>query len=118
MPARANVRQHTRRTSSGGMTSVRRHSRRPRGLVSPGHSWSLARRAIRAVRKRKRATAAVLGGLAVIELGAWATLTGAWLILATAAVLAASVAFVAAQASGVPMPPPGGRREMGGPGRG
>jgi hypothetical protein len=77
--------------------------------VTPRHSWSLLTRAFRAGRKRKRVTAAVLGGLAVLELAAWLTVSGAALILATFAVLAGATAFVAAQAGGMPTPGSGGR---------
>jgi hypothetical protein len=97
------VRTHTRRTASGKTTTVRQHSRRGRGrrgLVSPGHAWKMARRAFRAARRHKRATAVVLGGLAVGELGAWATLRGVGFVLATAAVLALGVASLAMAASG------------------
>jgi hypothetical protein len=99
----ARVRTHTRRTASGGTTTVRQHSRRTRGrrgLVSPGHAWKLAKRALRAARRHKRATALVLGGLAVGELGAWLTLRGVAFVVATAAVLALGVASLAAAASG------------------
>jgi hypothetical protein len=97
------VRTHTRRTASGGTTTVRQHSRagEPRkGLVSPGHAWKLAARAIRSARRRKRGTAVVLGVLAFGELGAWLTLRGAFFMLATAGVLAFGVASLAAAASG------------------
>jgi hypothetical protein len=60
----------------------------------------MARRAFRAARRRKRATAAVLGGLALGELGAWLTLRGVLLVLATAAILALGMAWLAASASG------------------
>jgi hypothetical protein len=99
----ARVRTHTRRSASGGMTTVRQHSRRTRGgrgLMSPRHAWSLARRALRAMRRRKRGTALALGGLAVGELGAWLALRGVFVVMATAAILALGVAFLAAQASG------------------
>lgn len=102
--AAGRVRTHTRRTKSGRTTTVRQHSRRGRGrrgLVSPGHAWTMARRAFRAARRRKRATALVLGGLAVGELGAWLTLRGVMVVVATAAVLALAVAVAAASASGV-----------------
>jgi hypothetical protein len=46
-------------------------------------------------------TAAVLGGLAVGELGAWAALRGVGLVLATAGILALGVAWLAATASGM-----------------
>ena len=98
------VRTHSRRTKSGRRTTVRQHSRRGqgrRGLVSPGHAWTMARRAFRAARRRKRATAVVLGGLAVGELGAWLALRGVGVVLATAGVLALAVAVAAASASGV-----------------
>jgi hypothetical protein len=99
----AKVKQHTRRTASGSTTTVHQHSRRTRGrraLVSPGHAWQMAKRAVRASRRHKRVTAAVLGGLAVGELAAWATLRGASFMLATAGVLAIGVAALAAAASG------------------
>ena len=102
--ARGTVRTHTRRTASGGTTTVRQHSRRKRGgrgLVSPRHAWKLARAAFRSARRKKRMTAAVLGGLAVGELGAWAMLRGVGLMLATAGILALGVAWLAATASGM-----------------
>lgn len=104
MMARGNVRTHTRRTAGGKTTTVRHHSRKGRGrrgLVSPGHAWKTARRAFRAMRRRKRVTAVVLGGLALGELGAWAALRGVGVALATAGVLALGVAWLAAMASGV-----------------
>jgi hypothetical protein len=61
----------------------------------------MARRAFRAARRKKRATAVVLGGLAVGELGAWMTLRGVGLVLGTAGVLAIGVALLAASASGM-----------------
>jgi hypothetical protein len=61
----------------------------------------MARRAFRAARRRKRLTAAVLGGLALGELGAWVALRGIGVVLATAGVLALAVAVAAASASGV-----------------
>lgn len=103
MPA-SNVRTHTRRTASGKTATVRQHGRRGRGrrgLVSPGHAWQNARRAFRAMRRRKRLTAALFGGLAVGELAAWGTLRGAGLVLAVAGGLALAVAALAALASGV-----------------
>jgi hypothetical protein len=60
----------------------------------------MARRAFRAARRHKRATAAVLGGLALGELGAWLTFRGVGFVLATAAVLALGVASLAMAASG------------------
>lgn len=103
MPA-ASVRGHNRRSKTGRTARVRQHSRRTRGgggLVSPGHAWKMARRAFRAARRKKRATAVVLGGLAVGELGAWMTLRGVGLVLGTAGVLAIGVALLAASASGM-----------------
>jgi hypothetical protein len=98
------VRQYARRTASGGTTTVHQHSRRgrgrKRGLVSPRHAWRLARRALRAARRRKRATAAVLGGLAVAELLSWFALRGVGFLLATAAVLAIAAASLAMAATG------------------
>jgi hypothetical protein len=102
--ARGTVKTHTRRTASGKTTTVHQHSRRGRGrrgLVSPGHAWKLARRAFGAARRHKRVTACVLGGLAIGELTAWATLRGAGFLLVTAGVLALGVAALAAAASGV-----------------
>ena len=101
--ARGNVRTHTRRTKSGGTTTVRQHARRRRGgrgLVSPGHAFKLARRAFGAARRKKRVAAVVFGGLALGELGAWLTLRGVSLALVTAGVLALGVASLAAAASG------------------
>ncbi len=100
---RGNVRTHARRTKSGKRTTVRQHSRRMRGgrgLVSPGHAWKMARRAGRAVRRRKRVAAFVLGGLALGEITAWLTLRGVSLALVTAGMLAIGVASLAAAASG------------------
>ena len=99
------VRTHTRRTASGGTTTVRQHTRRTRGrrggLVTPGHAWTLARRAFRSARRRKRLTALVLGGLALGEMSAWLTLRGAGLALATAGARALGRAWLAASASGM-----------------
>jgi hypothetical protein len=61
----------------------------------------MARRAFAAARRKKRATALVLGALAVGELGAWATLRGVGLVVGTAGVLAIGVAVLAATASGM-----------------
>jgi hypothetical protein len=105
---RTSVRGHTRKTASGKTTRVRQHTRRG-GLVSPRHSWALFRRALSAGRRKRKVTAAVLGGLAAVELAAWLTVTGVALILATAAVLAGATAFLAAQAGGMPTPKPPGR---------
>jgi hypothetical protein len=105
--ARGNVRTHTRRTKSGGTTTVQQHSRQNRGrrgLVSPGHAWKMARRAFGAARRKKRVTAVVLGGLALGELGAWTALRGVGLALATAGALAILVAWLAAAASGMDVP--------------
>jgi hypothetical protein len=99
----ARVRTHTRRTASGGTTTVHQHTRSGRGrrgIVSPAHAWKLIKRAFSAARRHKRATALVLGGLAVGELGAWVTLRGVAFMLATAAMLALGVAWLAASASG------------------
>jgi hypothetical protein len=104
MASRSNVRTHTRKTASGGTTTVRQHQRRGRprrGLVTPGHAWGLAKRAFRAARRKKRATAAVLGVLAAVEITAWLTLEGTSLMLATAGLLALGVAAIAAAAGGV-----------------
>jgi hypothetical protein len=105
MAARNNVRTHTRKTASGGTTTVREHSRtgrpRRRGMVTPAHAWNLAKRAVKAGRRKKKVTAAVLGALALGELAAWLALEGAGLMLATAAVLALGVAWVAAAAGGI-----------------
>ena len=103
MPGKSNVRTHTRKTATGSTTTVRQHSRRGRprrALVTPGHAWGLAKRAFKAGRRKKRATAVVLGGLAVAEFGAWLGLQGVSLMAVTAGVLALSVAAVAAAASG------------------
>lgn len=103
MASRGNVRTHTRRTASGKTATVHQHTRRNRGrraLVSPSHAWKLAKRAWQAGRKRRRVTAAVLGGLAVAEVSAWLTLRGVGLVFATAGVLAIGMASLAAAASG------------------
>lgn len=99
----SNVRTHTRRTASGGQTTVRQHSRKGRGKrrgLSPRHAWKLAKRAFAAGRRKKRVTACVLGGLALGELGAWAGLRGAGFLLATAGVLMLATAALAAAATG------------------
>jgi len=101
--ARGNVRTHSRRTKSGGTTTVHQHSRTMRGgrgLVSPGHAWKMAKRAAGAARRKKRLAAAVLGGLAVGEMGAWLTLRGVGLVLFSAGMLAVGVALLAHAASG------------------
>lgn len=103
MTSRGNVKTHTRRTASGKTTTVHQHTRRNRGrraLVSPSHAWQVAKRAFAAGRRKRRGTAAVLGGLAVAELSAWLTLRGVGLVFATAGVLAIGVASLAAAASG------------------
>jgi hypothetical protein len=105
MAQRQNVRTHTRRTKSGGQTTVHQHSRQGQGkqrkpIVSPRHAWKLARRAFAAGRRKKRVTAFVLGGLAVGELGAWLGLRGAGFLLATAGVLMLATAALAAAATG------------------
>jgi hypothetical protein len=99
----ARVRTHTRRTASGGTTTVHQHSRRTKGrraIVSPAHAWKLIKRALGAARRHKRATALVLGGLALGELAAWLTLRGVGLMLATAGLLALGVAIAATAAAG------------------
>jgi hypothetical protein len=98
------VRTHTRRTKDGSTTTVHQHSRATRGrrgLVSPGHAWKNVRRAFTAARRRKRATAALFGALALGELGAWVGLRGIGLVLVTAGALAIGVAYLAGIASGV-----------------
>lgn len=106
------VRGHTRAKPGGGTTRVRAHTR---GLVTPRHSWRLARRAFRAGRQRRKVAACVLGGLALAELGAWLTVSGLALILATAAVLCGTGAVLAAQAGGARPPARGiGRPSRGG----
>ena len=103
MAQRQNVRTHTRRTPSGGQTTVRQHGRQGRATrrgLSPRHAWKLAKRSFAAGRRKKRVTALVLGGLALGELGAWAGLRGAGLLLATAGVLALGAAALAAAATG------------------
>jgi hypothetical protein len=107
MPA-AQVRGHTRKKPAGGTAKVRPHVRR-RGLVSPRHSWKLTGRAVKAARRDRKAAAFVFGGLAVVELAAWLTVTGAAFILFTAAVLAGGTAFLAARAGGLPAPGQRGR---------
>lgn len=104
--AKGNVRTHTRRTKSGGTTTVNQHARTMRGgrgFVSPGHAFSMFGRAFRAARRRKRAAAAVLGVLAFGELGAWAALRGVSLLLVTAGILAIGAASFAAAAAGKDM---------------
>jgi hypothetical protein len=64
----------------------------------------MAKRAFGAARRRKRVTAAALGGLAVGELTAWLTLRGVSFTLATAGILAIGVASLAAAASGMDLP--------------
>lgn len=98
--SRGAVRQHSRRTASGGRSTVRRHTRRTRALVTPGHAWTLARRAFRAVRRRRRGVALALGALAFGELAAWLTLRGVFFMLTTAALLALGAAMLAAAATG------------------
>lgn len=102
--ARGNVRTHTRRTASGGTTTVTQHTRRNkgrRGLLRPGRGWRNIRRAFAAMRRKKRLTAAALLGLGLAELGGWTFLRGAGLVLLTAGVLALAVAFLAAMATGM-----------------
>ena len=100
--AKGNVRTHTRRTKSGKTTTVKQHLRTKKGraLVSPSHAWKLAKRAASAGRRKRRVTAAVLGGLAVAEVSAWLTLRGVGLVIATAGVLALCVALLAGSATG------------------
>lgn len=96
------VRAHTRKTASGGTTTVKQHSRtgRPRkALISPGHAWKLAKKAFGA-RKSRRGLAIGLGLLAIVEVTAWLTLTGVSLAIATAAILALGVAAIGAAAGG------------------
>jgi len=104
MPPRQTVRTHTRKTPSGGQTTVRQHGRQGRAkrkpVVSPRHAWKLAKRAFTAGRRKRRVTAAVLGGLALAELGAWVGLRGAGFLLATVGVLALGAAALAAAATG------------------
>jgi len=103
---RHNVRTHRRRTKNGGYTTVHRHSRMSQGIVSPHHAAKLAGKAWRAWRKkgrngkRRRGTAILLGGLALGEFGAWATLRGAGFAAFTAGVLAIGVGTLLTQAAG------------------
>lgn len=101
--ARGSVRTHTRRTASGGTSTVTQHSRTGRGrkpLISPGHAWRLFKKALRAGKRKRRGLAIALGCAATAELGAWLTLRGAGLMLTTAAVVAFSVAAVMMTATG------------------
>jgi hypothetical protein len=103
MPA-GNVRTHMRKRPGGGATTVRQPSRQGRGrngLVRPGRAWENIKRAGRALRRRKRGTAAGLGFLALLELLAWVLLQCTAAALATLGVLALAVAWLAAMASGV-----------------
>lgn len=89
----SSVRGHTRRTKSGGTTTVRRHDRIRKGGMRPARAGRNLGRAWRAVRRGRKAVAFTFVGLAVLELGAWATLQGGqW--LATAAGLLAVGLFL------------------------
>src|SRR5215472_3942878 len=101
---RGNVRGHTRKTPSGGTTNVTQHSRRGRprrALLSPGHAWQLAKKALRANRRKKQTVALVLGVLALGEITAWLTLQGVSVILLTFGFIAIAVGTLAAAAGGV-----------------
>lgn len=101
------VRQHTRKTPTGGTTTVTQHSRRGgrkkkrQALLTPGHAWDLAKRARRASRRKKTTLAIVLGSLGLIEIVSWLTLSGLSLILVTAGVLALAVGSAAAGMAGI-----------------
>ena len=95
------VRGHTRRKPGGGTTRVQQHSRsgRPRkALVSGRHAWSLAKRAWKANKRKKKALAATLITLSIGEGVAVLTLDTAGKLLSTFAFLAflgAGLAFTA-----------------------
>lgn len=95
------VRPHTRRGPGGQAQRVQQHSRkgRPRkGLVSPGHAWSMVKRARKASRKKKTALAVTLGVLGAAEFATWGLLdtTGKLLtVFAFGAFLAAGLAMSA-----------------------
>lgn len=97
------VRTHTRRTPSGGTARVQQHSRqgRPRkGLVSPGHAWSLLKRARRASRRKKTALAITLGVLGAAEFASWLTLDTAGKLFAVGAGLCILGAGLTGMATG------------------
>jgi hypothetical protein len=87
------VRTHTRRTSSGRTTTVHHHTRRGSGPQkpkrkrgpNPGHAWKLTRKARAHGRRGRNGKAALLGTLALAEVGAWLTLSGTSFLLALAA---------------------------------
>jgi hypothetical protein len=100
-----NVRTHTRKTPSGGTTTVRQHSRagRPRKsrqVVSPAHAWKLAKKAFGHHRRGRKAAAVAVGLLAVGELGAWFTLQGVGLLAVTFGIIALAVASIVGGMSG------------------
>lgn len=95
------VREHTRRTPSGGTTRVRQHSRR--GLLRPARAWRNTRAAFRHGRASRWGLAALYAVLAAAEITAWLTLAFGGLVLATAAILAAATAAAAwALSAGLP----------------
>jgi hypothetical protein len=98
------VRTHTRKTASGGTTTVRQHTRtgKPRKpLLSLGHAWKLARRSWAAGKRKRRGVAFVLGAAAVGEVGAFLTLRGAGLLLGTLGIIAVAVAVLLGMMTGL-----------------
>jgi hypothetical protein len=89
------VRTHTRRAASGKTTTVNHHTRRgssagpqkpkrKRG-PNPGHAWKLTRKARAHGHHGRNGKAALIGALALAEVGAWLTLSGTSFVLALAA---------------------------------
>lgn len=93
--ARNTVRTHTRRTPGGSSTTVRQHGRagRPRRLLTPGHSWHMAKKAFAAGRKNKKGLATLLVAGAAAELTLWGALRLGSVVLGTAGLLAITVAL-------------------------
>jgi hypothetical protein len=105
----ANVRTHTRRNPDGSSTTVHQHSRKTRGgrgrrrrkgLLQSRRAARNLRRAFRALRRKKKRTALVYGGLAAGEMAGVMAIRGVALTLTTVGLVALGVAYAASKATG------------------
>jgi len=89
------VRTHTRRTASGGTTTVRHHTRKgkPRG-PNPGHARKLGRRAVSHGKRGRKGVAAALVTFAIAEVALWAAFNITGIICGLAGALLIGIASV------------------------
>ncbi|MBC7279200.1 hypothetical protein [Nocardioides sp.] len=104
---RMNVREYVRRDKDGNDVKVSKHSKNHKGSkpktkrkTLAGRGWGNVVAAWRAGRKKKKWTAAALGVLGVVELGAYFMLQTTSFALLTLVVVAGLVALVANVAAG------------------